>query len=61
MTADVKSRPSWRLSCHTYSYPECQLGRLVFGRPGEWFMPSCLTRSSCQKIKLAIVPPGPIF
>jgi len=31
MTGDVKSRPSWRLSCHTYSYPECQLARL--GRP----------------------------
>jgi len=28
MTGDVKSRPNWRLSCHTYSYPECQLGRL---------------------------------
>jgi len=31
MTGDVKSRPSWRLSCHTYSYPECQLGRQNLG------------------------------
>jgi len=21
-TGDDKGRPSWRLSCHTYSYPE---------------------------------------
>jgi len=36
MTGDVKSWPSWQLSCHTYSYPEYKLGRLVFERPCEW-------------------------
>jgi len=36
MTGVVKSRPSWRLSCHTYSYPECQLGRLVKNMKKIW-------------------------
>jgi len=47
MTGDIKSRPSWRLSCHTF---ECQLWRLAFGRPCERS-----ARSSCLLLYTPIV------
>jgi len=51
MTGDAKSRPSWRLSCHSYSYPECQLGRLVFGSPCERLGTQLLPIFNVVKVK----------